>query len=141
MSEQEIDRQLAEESEGIEARWERGEEATAPLHRNRPRSEPSLIYSLRMPASRLEQLRTLAERAGVPTSALMRQWVMERLDVEAAGGVVPDPRVQRAVRLELERAGLVNDELMEALRAAVEIEKERRAAEKPPSRRRQRRAS
>jgi hypothetical protein len=60
-----------------------------------------------MPEDRLEQLRRLADEAGMPTSTLMRQWLLERLEGELAGEVPPDPRVQRAVRLELERAGLI----------------------------------
>lgn len=134
MSDQEIERQLAEEAADIEHQWERGEKNSAPFYRNRPRSEPSLLYNLRMPASRLEQLRQLAEGAGVRPSALMRQWVIERLDREAGGDVAPDPRVQEAVRLELERAGLMS--LTEALRASVEAAKRDRAAERPPRRRR-----
>src|SRR5258708_15022203 len=107
MNEQEIEQRLAREAADIEERWERGEKPSAPLHPNRPRSEPSLLYNLRMPASRLEQLRQLADLAGVPPSTLMRQWVIERLDQELEGEIAPDPRIQRAIRLELERAGLV----------------------------------
>jgi hypothetical protein len=46
-----------------------------------PRAEkPSQVYSIRIPVDRLEQLRGVAEDQGVPPSALMRQWVLERLD-------------------------------------------------------------
>ena len=107
MSDQEIDQRLAQEAADIEERWARGQKASRRLHRNRPRAEPSLLYNVRMPASRLEQLRDLARREGLPPSTLMRQWVIERLDQELASDVAPDPRIQRAIRLELERAGLI----------------------------------
>ena len=71
-----------------------------------------------MPASRLEQLRLLAERHGVPPSTLMRRWVIERMDEEAADEDSADPRVQRAVRMELDRIGLTAD-LIETLRSSM----------------------
>src|ERR1022692_2058781 len=50
----------------------------APRH---PPRDPSQVYSVRIPVSRLEQLRQRAADEGVAPSALMRQWVIERLDV------------------------------------------------------------
>lgn len=48
----------------------------------RPRREPSQVYSLRIPAHRLAELRELANVEGVEPSALMRQWVLDRLEAE-----------------------------------------------------------
>lgn len=72
---------LAREAEDVEARRDRGETG-GPLHRVRPPRDPAQVYSLRMPVDRLEQLRRAAEDAGVSPSALMRTWVLERLDNE-----------------------------------------------------------
>jgi hypothetical protein len=108
VNEENIEELVAKEAADIEEGWERGEKPSAPLHRNRPRGEPSVIYNVRMPAGRLEQLRQLADQAGVPPSTLMRGWVLERLDRELAREVEPDPRVRMAIRLELERAGLID---------------------------------
>jgi hypothetical protein len=49
--------------------------------------DPSQVYSLRIPVARLEELRVIAERQSLPPSALMRRWVLERLDqeIERAG--------------------------------------------------------
>ncbi len=42
------------------------------------------VYTVRMPAERLAELRAMAEQSGEQPSALMRRWVLERLDVERA---------------------------------------------------------
>jgi hypothetical protein len=52
-------------------------------HRPRPPKEPSQVYSVRIPVDRLEQLRRVAEQRRLPPSALLRDWVVERLDTEA----------------------------------------------------------
>lgn len=101
----EIEQLITEEAEA-ERRREAGEEF-APGVRNRTPGEAGMVYHLRIPARRLEQLRQLAEQAGMPPSALARQWVLERLDAELGGRVEVDPRMRLAVRLELERAGLI----------------------------------
>ena len=48
----------------------------------RPPKQPSQVYSIRVPVERLEQLRKLAEQRHVAPSALIREWVIERLDSE-----------------------------------------------------------
>lgn len=48
----------------------------------RPPKQPSQVYSIRVPVERLEQLRKLAEQRHVAPSALIREWVVERLDTE-----------------------------------------------------------
>lgn len=51
----------------------------APKH---PPKDPSQVYSVRIPVSRLEQLRQRATEEGVAPSSLMRKWVIERLDAD-----------------------------------------------------------
>jgi hypothetical protein len=46
----------------------------------RPRGTPSQVYSLRLPVERVAQLREVAETHGVTPSALIRSWVVEKLD-------------------------------------------------------------
>jgi hypothetical protein len=71
---------LAEEAEEAE---ERRDEPGGKLYRKaRPAREPAQVYSVRMPVERLEQLRQAAEREGTTPSALMRRWILERLDQE-----------------------------------------------------------
>lgn len=70
---------LADESASAEA----AADMDTPLVRNRVRAkEPAQVYSVRLPVEHLEDLRQLAERRGLPPTALMRRWVIERLDVE-----------------------------------------------------------
>jgi hypothetical protein len=95
---------LARESEEAEERRERGGEQ-GPLYRStRPPRDPAQVYSVRMPVERLGALRRVADERSMTPSALLRQWVLERLDQEEqAQGL--EERVRRAVRDELERAG------------------------------------
>jgi aryl-alcohol dehydrogenase-like predicted oxidoreductase len=46
-------------------------------HHRAPRDP---VYSLRLPAERIEQLRALADARGIDASALARQWIVEQLD-------------------------------------------------------------
>jgi hypothetical protein len=48
----------------------------------RSAKDPSQVYSVRIPVGRLDQLRRRAAQEGVAPSALMRQWVIERLDAD-----------------------------------------------------------
>jgi hypothetical protein len=48
----------------------------------RPPKAPSMVYSVRIPVSRLEELRRVAAEAGMEPSAMVRQWVLDRLDSE-----------------------------------------------------------
>lgn len=68
---------------------ERGERAPQPGHRaRRTATDPSQVYSVRVPVERLEQLRRLAAQRGVAPTALLRQFVLERLDQESTVKVV-----------------------------------------------------
>ena len=60
--------------------------------RRRPK-DPAQVYSLRVPVDRLELVRQIAEREKTTQAALLRKWVLERLDQELArqsGTAAPD---------------------------------------------------
>jgi hypothetical protein len=67
-------------------RFEREREAPSARHyvKPRPPKDPAQVYSIRIPVDRLEQLRILADRAGKRPTTMMREWVLERLDIELA---------------------------------------------------------
>lgn len=73
------------EAEELAEAEERGEVVPAPGQRGRKRaSDPSQVYSVRIPVSRLRELRHIAEQLDVQPTVLIRQWVLERLDQLAA---------------------------------------------------------
>lgn len=45
-----------------------------------PPHRPSQVYSIRIPVERIEQLRLMAVDQGTTPTALIREWVIERLD-------------------------------------------------------------
>jgi hypothetical protein len=75
---------LAREAAEAEARAsaeERGEIAPTPGQRGRKRAaDPSQVYAVRIPVSRLHRLQQVAASLNVQPTALIRQWVIERLD-------------------------------------------------------------
>jgi hypothetical protein len=78
---------LAAEAE--EAERHADEDDHGPSYRRRhPPRDPAQVYSLRIPVAQLEELRQLAANKGVTPSALMREWVLERVAAEKAG--MPD---------------------------------------------------
>lgn len=82
MTERDIARALDEEA----ARAERERDHERDYVRVPPPGEPAQVYSLRLPVDRLEQLRRVAARDGEAPSAMMRRWVLERLDRELSRG-------------------------------------------------------
>jgi hypothetical protein len=78
---------LAAEAEGAEQHADEEDHGPSSRRRHPPR-DPAQVYSLRVPVAQLEQLRELAAERRVSPSALMRQWVLERLAAEASG--MPD---------------------------------------------------
>ena len=70
---------LATEAADAEARQD---EPPGRMQRTRERGGANHVYTVRMPADRLAELRAVAEQSGEQPSALMRQWVLERLDEE-----------------------------------------------------------
>jgi hypothetical protein len=78
---------LAAEAE--EAERHADEDDHGPSYRRRhPPRDPAQVYSLRIPVAQLEELRQLAADKGVTPSALMREWVLERMAAGKAG--LPD---------------------------------------------------
>ncbi len=79
---------LAREAAEAEARAEaeeRGDVKPTSGQRGRKRAEdPSQVYTVRIPVSRLRRLRELADGLGIAPSALIRQLVIERLDETGA---------------------------------------------------------
>ncbi len=70
--------------------------------------EPTAVYSLRIPISKIERLRTMAAALGTSPSALLREWALERL-AESEENAARDHLAATAQRLrdvadELERA-------------------------------------
>lgn len=83
MSRKSIADLLAEEAEGAETR--RDEDMGRGVRSRKPPKDPSGVYSVRIPVSRLERLRRIAEDQHTTPSALIRAWVLERLDAEESG--------------------------------------------------------
>lgn len=78
-------REAAEAEEHAEAE-ERGEITPASGQRGRKRAaDPSQVYAVRIPVSQLRKLREAADSLNMQPSALIRQWVIERLDALDAG--------------------------------------------------------
>lgn len=80
-------------------------EATAEATRRRMRRVASQVYSVRIPVDRLEDLRQLAVARNEAPTALMRRWVLERLDAETLGtdpaagsGALPEATVESLQR-------------------------------------------
>lgn len=78
---------LAAEAAEAERRAE-NEDHGPSYRRKHPRRDPAQVYSLRIPIDQIEELRQLASDKGVTPSALMREWVLERIAAEKAG--LPD---------------------------------------------------
>lgn len=68
-------------AEAAEAEARRGE-PPARMHRAQVGGGASQVYTVRMPAERLAELRAIAQRSGEQPSTLMRRWVLERMDTE-----------------------------------------------------------
>jgi hypothetical protein len=61
-----------------------GEGDNAVYVRPRPPKDPAQVYTVRIPVAQIARLRDIANRLGLAPSTLMRNWVIERLDVEDA---------------------------------------------------------
>jgi hypothetical protein len=91
MNEADIRRILKQEAERFES--EKDKPDSGKYVTPRPASEPSQVYSVRIPVSRLEELRALAAREGKPPSSMIRDWVLERLEAQLSreGRSIPAP--------------------------------------------------
>jgi hypothetical protein len=81
----------AEEAEARAAAEDRGDvQPTRGQRARRQASDPSQVYTVRIPVDRLEELRRVAEQRGEAPSALLRRWALERLDSELGRDPLPD---------------------------------------------------
>lgn len=62
-----------------------GRGADLRYRRKRTSKGQSVVYGLRLPADRIEQLQRLAEARGIEPSALVRQWIIAQLDATEHG--------------------------------------------------------
>lgn len=74
-----LEKLLAAEAAEVEASESNREYVTP-----RPATGGSQVYTIRIPVESLEALRTLAQERGLPPSAMMRGWVLERLAFETS---------------------------------------------------------
>jgi predicted DNA-binding protein len=66
--------------------------------------EAMVSTSIRLPRSLMQRVRERAAHAGVPASALMRQWVLDRLDTRDDEAVVPVADLERFIAERARRA-------------------------------------
>lgn len=112
MADQELHEKIAAEANAFDQNSEA--EAHYLPHR-RPAENPSMVYTVRIPADRIEQLRVVAEARGVAPTALMRGWVLAQLD-EATGASEPSAdRWERDFRATTEHLRQLLDERPGAL--------------------------
>lgn len=91
------ERDIKQELEEIATAVEGDKDAGGPRVRSmRAPKEPSQVYSVRIPTDRLDQLRRLAAARGAAPTALIRDWVVERLDAETGSPAGVHPRVEVA---------------------------------------------
>jgi hypothetical protein len=64
------------------AALEDDEDVEANTVRIEPPRSPSQVYSIRIPVERIDQLRLMAANRDTTPTALIRNWVIERLDEE-----------------------------------------------------------
>lgn len=83
-------REAAEAKAAADAEDQRGSAAAGGQRARRQSGEASQVYSVRIPVDRLAQLRQLADARDVAPTALLRQFVLERLDQETAPVVSRD---------------------------------------------------
>jgi hypothetical protein len=98
------------------------EEANALYRRPQPPREPSQVYSVRIPVDRLGQLRQVAEKVGVPASALVRRLVLEGLARLTGETSEVDLLRDRVTELEERMATLDKDHTDRVDRALYQLE-------------------
>ena len=87
-------RTRAQNNDATEIEEDESADIESPYGRLAAPENPSQVYSVRIPTQRLEELRLVAARQRVAPSALMRKWVLERLDKERT-----HPRLQCEMRV------------------------------------------
>jgi len=101
MNDQEL-RDLGEDIEAREATTDREMEPAHAVRSRRAPRDPSEVYSLRIPVTRLAEVRRIAASERTTSAALLRRWVLERLDAEGQGD--EDEEQAKAVTDALRRA-------------------------------------
>ena len=66
--------------------------------------EVMVSTSIRLPRSLMQRVRERAAEAGVPATALMRQWVLDRLEAGEGDEVVPVADLRRLIAERARRA-------------------------------------
>lgn len=85
MTKSSVHETIREEAKRQDALEEKGVLDELPFTRiRRYAKEPSQVYAIRIPVSRLRVIRWLADRRKEQPTALLREWVLERLDEELA---------------------------------------------------------
>ena len=93
---EDIERLLAEEAEASDANQDAPITAGATI--SRPNKERSAVYSIRLYPDEVVALRAFADAAGVPSSTLVRSWILEHTEQ----GEVSDAEAElRAAQLHL----------------------------------------
>lgn len=112
-----ISDQLAELAE--EAETKRDQMPVGRMRRRRAPRDPAQVYSVRMPADSLDELRRLAEAHHETPSGLIREWVLSRLEYERAKGASEDlAEITSALALVAERLPEISERWQEVVRTA-----------------------
>ena len=95
------ERNIAEVLAEVAEQAEQTRDAFTKMYRSeQPPTDPSQVYSIRIPVSRLGKIRRLAARYKMPPTSMLRQWILERLDLEersgSPGGETMPPSSQQA---------------------------------------------
>lgn len=98
----------ADEAEALAEAEDRGEIIPRPGQRARQPKDASQVYSLRLPADAIAQLKALGQQLDEAPTALLRRFVVERLALEAS-------RAQR----EVDPLAAAVEELLPLLRARL----------------------
>ena len=106
---------------------EKEEEREAVYRRPQRPRDPAQVYSVRVPADRLEQLREMAQRDGLSTSALVRHLVIDGIERRLGAHTEIDALTERVVVLEAGMTELKkdyetrSDEVVEKLLGAMSV--------------------
>ncbi len=118
--------EMLEAIDEAEAREQEEEREAVYRRPQRPR-DPAQVYSVRVPADRLEQLREIAQRDGVSTSALVRRLVIDGIERRLGDRNEIDALAERVVLLEASMTEFKkdyetrSDDVVEMLRGAVSV--------------------
>lgn len=95
---------IEETSEKIREHYDSGEFPLSSLRRiavNRP-GQPQEAFALRLPPTIVEELRAQAETRDMGVTQLVREWVIERLELERRRPAISDPVLWERTRAVIE---------------------------------------